>query len=195
MHRSWLTLLAFLSPLSFIGCHRVSYTPELLRTDGLRYRAGSAVVGAALDTPRVAVVAVNDSHQPRAKVVSSPCAPFNRVAASVRESAREWDSEIWERRKQPVYRDASGGPILSGCSLIVETILPGESKTYVLAVPVREVLGDSLPRGRYRVTARVRINGELVRGLDAGDVELSPPQTGNRIRLDCPLVPSPSEYA
>lgn len=194
MHRSWLTLLAFLSPLSFIGCHRASYTPDLLRTGGFRYRAGSAVVGAELDTLRVAVVAVNDSRQQRAIVVSSPCAPFNRVAASVRASAREWDSEIWHPPKQPPDHDSSGIPIFNGCSLMVLWISPGASKTFVLAVPVVEVLGDSLPRGRYRITARVRVNGQLVRGLDAGDVELSSPETGNRIRLDCPLVRSPSEY-
>jgi hypothetical protein len=46
----------------------------------------------------------------------------------------------------------------------------------VLTVPVREALGDSLPNGRYRVTARVLINGQLVQGLELGDVELSLPQ-------------------
>jgi hypothetical protein len=171
MHCSWSTLLALLSAPSFFGCHRVNYTPELLSTDGFRYRAGSAVVGAALDTLRVAVVAVNDSRQERAIVVSSPCAPFNRVAARVRAGARQWDSEIWHPAKQPADRDSSGTPIVSGCSLLVTAIAPEASITFVLAIPVREVLGDSLPRGRYRVTARVRINGKLVRGLDAGDIK------------------------
>ena len=169
------TLFAFVSALSFLSCHRVSYSPEFLRTDGFQYRAWSAVIGAALDTLQVAVVTVNDSRQQRVIVVSSPCAPFIRVAARIRAGGREWDSEIWHPTKQAAERDSSGTPIVSGCSLIVMQISPGVSKTFVLAVPVKEVLADSLPRGRYRVIARVRINGELIQGLEAGDVELSPP--------------------
>jgi hypothetical protein len=176
MHRSRSTLLPFSSALLFVSCHHpASNTLEFLRTEGFRYRAGSAVVGAASDTLRIAVVAVNGSPDERAIVISSPCAPFNRVAASVRASAREWDSDTWLPAKQPASHDSIGRPIFFGCSMMVMGISPGTSRTFVLVIPVSEVLGDSLPRGRYRITARVRINGELVRGLEAGEVELSSP--------------------
>ena len=52
---------------------------------------------------------------------------------------------------------------------------PGKSKTFVLLVPVKDVLGDSLPEGRYHVTANVRVNGTQVRGLRAGELTLSAP--------------------
>lgn len=188
MHRSWPTLLAFLSPLSFIGCHRVSYTPEFLRTDGFRYRAGSAVVGAALDTLRVAVVVVNDSRQQRLILISSFCAPFNRVGFTVKADARKWDSDVWQPPPvQPPTRDSSGTPIIYACDPRMMGLSPRALRVFVLAVPVRQVLGDSLPNGRYRVTARVRINGEFVRGLEAGDVELSSPP------MSTPSVNTPSE--
>ncbi len=168
--------LPFFATLLFVGCHHPrSYTPDFLKTDGFRYRAGSAVVGAALDTLRIAVVVVNGSREPRAIVVSSPCAPFNRVASSVEGSGRKWDSDT-QPAEQPTTHDSSGRPIFFACStMMVIGVSPGTSRTFVLAVPVREVLGDSLRKGRYRVTARVRINGDLVRRLEAGEVELSSP--------------------
>jgi hypothetical protein len=52
---------------------------------------------------------------------------------------------------------------------------PGKSTTFVLLVAVKDVLGDSLPEGRYHVTATVRVSGALVRGLSAGEVKLSSP--------------------
>ncbi len=176
MHRFWPPLLAFLSAVPYVGCHRASYTPDYLRTDGFRYRAGSAVVGSALDTLRVAVVVVNESRQPRLIFMSSFCAPFNRVGVTVRADGRKWDSDVWQPPlPQPASRDAFGNPILKACSASALGLAPGASTTFVLAVAVREVLGDSLPNGRYRVTARVHINAQLVRGLELGDVELSSP--------------------
>ena len=175
MHRFWSTL-PFFATLLFDGCHHPrSYAPEFLKTDGFRYRAGSATIGSALDTLRIAVVAVNESREPRGILLSSSSAPFNRVAASVERSGRKWDSDTWRPAKQPATYDPSDRPILSGGPMMLMGISPGTSRTFVLAVPVMEVLGDSLPRGRYRVTARVRINGHLEQGLDAGDVVLSPP--------------------
>lgn len=157
------TTALFLLALPSVSCHRVSYTPDYLRTDGFRYRAGSAVVGPALDTLRVAVVVVNESRQPRFILISSFCAPFNRVGVTVRAHGRKWDSDVW----QPPPPQ----PIIKACSESTWGLAPGASRTFVLAVAVREVLGDSLPNGRYGVTARVQINAQLVRGLELGDVD------------------------
>jgi hypothetical protein len=176
MHGSRSKLLSFFSVLLFACCHHhADNTVEFLRTDGFRYRAGSAVVGAALDTLRIAVVVLNGSPDQRAVMVVSPCAPFNRVSASVNGRGRKWDSDTWRPVKQPATHDSSGRPIYYACTMQIMGLAPGTSRTFALAVPVKEVLGDSLPRGRYRITARVRINGALVRGLDGGDVELSSP--------------------
>ncbi len=177
MHLLRPSLVAFLALLSLVGCHRLNDKPGPLNTDGYRYRAGSAIVGTARDTLRVAVVVVNESDQQRELGFPS-CPPvYDAVKARVAASRRHWDSEVYEQEKQPIPRDSTGKPIPRFCTLMlpIMTFPPGGSYTYVLNVPVREVLGDSLPSGHYGVTARLVINGKLVRDLDAGDVELSAP--------------------
>jgi hypothetical protein len=61
---------------------------------------------------------------------------------------------------------------------------PGSSYTYVLKVPVTEVLGDSLPAGRYRVIAQLRLNGFLTRRFSAGDVQLAAPRHLTNVAAD-----------
>jgi hypothetical protein len=177
MRDGWPKAIALLTSVLFSGCHRASYSPESMRIDGFRYSAGSAVVGAAFDTLRVAVVVVNDSRQYRELGFPS-CPPMlNPLKIRVTASRREWDSETSEIRKQPVYLDSTGKPIPRVCvaMLPVMTFPPGASYTYVLKVPVTAVLGDSLPKGRYQVTAQLRINGYLTGRLPAGYVKFSSP--------------------
>ena len=146
-----------------------------MNIDGFRYSVGSAVVGPALDTLTVAVVVVNGSSQHRFLAVPH-CPPvLNPVNVIVRGQGKEWNSETVEMRKQSQYFDSSGTPIPQMCDavLIGRTFPPEASYTYVLKVPVTEVLGDSLPGGRYRVTAQLMLNGYLTGRLSAGDVELA----------------------
>jgi len=157
-----------------------------MKIDGFRYSVGSAVVGPALDTLRVAVVVVNGSSQQR--FLSFPhCPPvLNPVKAIVRGESKEWNSETSEIHKQSQYFDSTGKPILQVCDLVLigMTFPPEGSYTYVLKVPVREVLGDSLPTGRYRVTAQLRLNGYLTRRLAAGDVDLTAPRHITNVAAD-----------
>lgn len=70
----------------------------------------------------------------------------------------------WAQFRDPSY----------GCTLPLyrRTLAPGETlELAALSLP-REVLGDSLPVGRYYVAAVVRPNGEIVR-IAAGEVELT----------------------
>jgi hypothetical protein len=174
MHRHWSTL-TLTSAALLAGCHHTATTPEFLRTEGFRYQAASGVVGRASDTLRVAVVVVNQSRDTRLVPVSSICAPFNRVRAKVTGNGKEWDSDAWRPVKQPETHDASGRPIFFACTMQVIGLAPGKSTTFVLLVPVKDVLGDSLPEGRYQVSANVRVSGRQVRGLSAGEVKLSSP--------------------
>jgi len=175
MHRRWSTFTLTSAGL-LAGCHhRRSTTPEFLRTDGFRYQATSALVGRASDTLRVAVVVLNESRDPRLVPVSSNCAPFNRIRAKVTGNGKEWDSDMWRPVKQPEAHDASGHPIIYACPMQALGLLPGKATTFVLMVPVKEVLGDSLPNGRYQVITTVRVSGTQVRGLNAGEVKLSSP--------------------
>lgn len=49
---------------------------------------------------------------------------------------------------------------------------PGASSHYDRRIPVGDILGDSLPPGRYKITARIYLNDQEVKGLSAGEVEL-----------------------
>src|SRR6266849_10930109 len=162
MHGVWSTFVVTSVSLS-AGCHyRAPRDPEFFGTGGFRYRAGSAVVGPASDTLRVAVVVLNESHDPRLVPLSSPCAPFNRVGVEVRGNGKKWDSDTWRPVKEPDSHDASGRPILYACPMQAIGILPGKSTTFTLVVPVKDVLGDSLPEGRYHVNASIRLSGKHV---------------------------------
>jgi hypothetical protein len=175
MHFGWQTRLAIVVVVAATGCHHLTYEPDDMRIDGYRYSVGSAVVGPALDTLRVAVVVVNDSRQQR--LLSFPhCPPvLNPINAILRRADKEWNSDTLEMRKQSQYFDSTSKPIPQVClaSLSGVTFPPGGSYTYVLRVPVQEILGDSLPPGRYHVTAQLRLNGHVTRKLTAPDVQLA----------------------
>jgi hypothetical protein len=169
-----LTLSLFVAAALLSGCHRDYRGYPPLNTDGYRYSAGAAVVGPEQDTLRVAVVVVNESNQHRMLPLSHCPVWASVVQARVTASGRNWNSEVYEQRQHVVPRDSTGKPRLEGCvaSLLVRTFPPGDTETSVLKVPVRQILGDSLPSGRYRVTARLMGSGGDGRKLDAGDVFL-----------------------
>ena len=173
-----LRLVLFVSIASalFSGCHRHYYGYPMLNTDGYRYRAGGAIVGPNRDTLRVAVVVANESNQQRMIPLSHCPLWANIVQARVTASGRSWNSEAYERRQHVVPRDSTGKPMLEACaaSLLVMSFPPGASYTSVLKVPVREIVGVSLPSGRYKVIARLISNGGDGRKLDAGEVILWP---------------------
>ncbi len=167
--------LGLLAVLTSTACHRANSSDEMLSIQDFRYSARSAVVGPALDTLRVEVTVVNGSRKERFISVKE-CPPFmHPVKAVLRMESKAWSSEVSEIHKKPQYFDSTGKPIPQIClaDLPGFTFPPGGSYTYVLKVPVAEVLGDSLPPGRYRVSAQLRLNGYLTRKLSAGDVELT----------------------
>ena len=169
-----LILLACMAPVALAGCHRGYSGYPFFNTDGYRYRAGAAVVGPDRDTLRVAVVVVNESNQQRV-IGLARCPMWGEIVkAQVAASGRNWSSEVYEQRQHVVPHDSTGKPIMEVCaaSLPAMTFPPGARVTSVLKVPVREILGDSLPSRRYRVTARLISNGGDGRKLDAGEVFL-----------------------
>ena len=169
-----LTFTACLGLASIVGCHRGYRGYEWMSTAGYRYRAGAAIVGPARDTLRVAVVVVNESNQQR-ELPLSRCPPYsNPLIARVSAGGRNWSSEIYEERQHGLFRDSTGhapSPICDA-SLSVMRFPPGASHTSLLKVPLRGILGDSLPSGRYRVSVRLEGSGGDGRKLDAGEVEL-----------------------
>lgn len=173
-HLLRLTFIACLAPLSLTGCHhRYRANPDL-STEGYRYRTGVAVVGPERDTLRVAVVVVNESKQQRMLPMSHCPVYTNVVQVRVKAGGRTWNSEVFEQKQHFAPGDSTGKPMMEICvaSLLVMPFPPGTSYTSVLKVPVREILGDSLPSSRYRVTARLVSQGGDGRKLDAGEIFL-----------------------
>ncbi len=59
------------------------------------------------------------------------------------------------------------------CSSVMMFMLPpGASTHFDRRIAVRDILGDSLQSGRYRIMAGIYINNWEVKGLPAGEVEL-----------------------
>jgi hypothetical protein len=160
------------------GCHHRRSTQPLRSIEGFRFGAYSTFVGSHADTLRVTGTAENVSKR-LLENVSSPCEQLNRLSIVAQAGSRTWDSKKWEIAQLPVYHDASGRVIESGCLLIgfVTFIAPGALQRYELRIPVSRILGDSLAPGKYRITARIVINGREVGNLPAGEVQFAPPLT------------------
>ena len=83
---------------------------------------------------------------------------------------RVWDYGAWTRSLSP--------PRVCLLYLVQFTLAPGDSFTageFLRSVGVRAVLGDSLPAGRYRVTAAVGVSGHSSGEIPAGTIDLRPP--------------------
>jgi hypothetical protein len=174
MHLLRSTLLGCVGVTSIAGCHRERQGYEWMSNSGYRYSAGAAVVGPQRDTLRVAVVVVNETNQQRVLPLAHCRLQGDPVKARVVEGGRSWNSEINEVKPHALLRDSTGQPMMEACTadLLVMTFPPGAHSMSVLNVPIRQILGDSLPSGRYRVTARLTSNGGDGRKLDAGEVVL-----------------------
>ena len=163
-----------------IGCHhrRVYDISDRRGLEHVRFLAGSALGGASGDTLLIRVLATNESSHDQA-FTHFVCGN-GPVAVSARSARRVWDSSVWARAQEPAqtYRDSRGRVVLIGpmsiCSTAVASLVPpGVSTHYDRRIPVRDILGDSLQSGRYKITARLYINSREVKGLPAGEVELS----------------------
>jgi hypothetical protein len=135
--------------------------------DGLRLRATSEVTGGELRASAT-VVNVSDRDQ---QVEFGACALRLRARpASDPDGPPVWRSE----RRQPW-----DGAIGYACAdiLLVATLAPGDSlQRFALRIPLIEVLGDSLPDGRFEIDAVLGLNFRETRPIPAGAVELALPR-------------------
>ena len=177
MYRFRLVVLAIFALT--IGCHhrRVYDTSDRRGLEHVRFSAGSALGGASGDTLLVRVLVTNESSHDQA--FGHFVCDNDPVAVSARSAHRVWDSSAWARLPDTAqsYLDSRGRVVLIGpmsiCSAAVASLVPpGVSIKYDRRIPVRDILGDSLQSGRYKITARLYINNREVKGLPAGEVEL-----------------------
>jgi hypothetical protein len=105
----------------------------------------------------------------------SDCSMNLRVSTLGPPPTRVWDYVASERALTPKR--------ICLMYLVSRDLSPGDSvspREYMRRIPVRRILGDSLPPGRYRVTASVGTNGRSSDDIDVGDIELYPPPAHSR---------------
>ena len=167
--------------ISTFGCHHGPPVPEAQRDEDIRSTARSALVGLNLDTLRVDVTVLNTAKTPRGLVLSSCYG--NTLAIKVQRDGRIWESAAWERARMqpPVVRNSTGKaiPEVFICSgIALRELLPGRPVlAHSSSTPVRDILGDSLPPGRYQIRASFSLNERSIKGIPAGEVELRVPPT------------------
>jgi hypothetical protein len=146
--------------------------------EGFRFGAHATLAGPRADTLRVDATAENISDHPLQSEWGA-CYRLNRLAIVAEANSKTWDSRTWEIRHQPVYHDSLGRAIQMGCAPVafITTVPSGGLLNYELRIPIKEILADSLGHGRYRIIARIIMNGREIKNLPAGDVEFRPPPT------------------
>lgn len=169
-------LCVLASVVALCGCHPRRRFESHRSIEGFRFGAYAVVVGPRADTLRVSGTAENVSNHALEDMFGS-CYWLNRLSVRAQSHSQSWDSRKWEIAKLPVYRDASGRVIEPACAPVafVTLLSPGGLVRYELRAPVREILGDSLRAGDYRITARIVINGQETGDIFAGHVRLVPP--------------------
>jgi hypothetical protein len=126
-------------------------------------RAATRVQDGEPDSLHVSVTVTNLDPVPR-EMETGGCGPVLGYPAADPSGRPVWSSA--RRRSWP-----GGGPYACGLGILVVQLAPGESRQIGPVYPVPEVLGDSLPAGRYRFVARVWLDGRTTL-LDGGAARL-----------------------
>lgn len=129
----------------------------------LALRASTRVLDGEPDSLHVSVTVTNLDSVPR-EFETGGCGPVLGYAAADPSRRPVWSSA--RRRSWP-----GGGPYACGLGVLLVQLAPGESRQVGPVYPVPEVLGDSLPAGRYRFVAQVWLDGRTTL-LDAGVASL-----------------------
>jgi hypothetical protein len=170
MRRDTIAALLIALSCSLIACHKHMTYYGNLPVTGVRAAARATVVG---DSLVVTATAESVSDHPLTKTWGA-CYNFSDLVVVAEAHSRKWDSFQSERDHIPVRRDSTGKPVLEMCIAVAFQMMikPGGLMRYQLRVPVAQILGDSLPPGKYQITARFYINGGQIKNLHAGVVEL-----------------------
>lgn len=148
--------------------------PPIEDRGGLRLSARSSVTGRGSRELRGRVVVVNPGSR-SIGISYGGCTPgLNLYRDSLRKG-----SPVWRSDQRHPYVDPPGRLSGYACTLVLHghVIPPRDSMVFSVSYPLREVIADSLPAGRYHVVALLGLGtGSSAKGysLDAGAVYLAP---------------------
>lgn len=140
-----------------------------LPIDGVRFVAEAKLLTPGDSLLEVRVRAVNTGSAMRVLEFGN-CSMNVGVSSAGTAREHQWEYVTWASSRRPPLR----------CLEYQATrdLAPGDSVSpadYRRRLPIRDILGDSLPAGRYRVTTRVAANGWFSGNLVGGEVELRAP--------------------
>jgi hypothetical protein len=138
-------------------------------TEQLSYRASSSLEGVSPPEVHTAVTVTN-AGRGRVRLEYGACSMTLRAFRTPERTG----TPAWDAARRPNPDPATG--IYWACPLYLATkeLQPGESHSpneFRSRIPGPQILGDSLPDGRYYLVARVGLNGVLT-DVPAGEVEL-----------------------
>ena len=107
----------------------------------------------------------------------SQCDTSKSLSIDLRRGDRLWSSRRWKIQQAKAVAGDSSNPYEIVCvgGLLATVLNPGTGFSFVLRIPTRAVLGDTLEAGSYRVIARLDINGRQINGITAGQVNVPQP--------------------
>jgi hypothetical protein len=149
------------------GCRHRQHTQSV---ESIVFAARAELLSPGDSILRVRVVATNTGRAATWTLQLGHCSMNVRVATMPPATTRERDYSRW--------RNALSPPAACPSYLTSWRLPPGKSASsseLERTVRARDVLGDSLPPGRYRVTALVGFNNQSSGDLAAGEVELRAP--------------------
>jgi hypothetical protein len=161
-------------------------------TKGVKYWTTATPIGPSQDSISVNINAHNATAETLSFHVSTCGSLDNVVSFGVyrpphgllhRGGKRVWSADEWQRLRRP---PRSPQPETGGLTSVIVADCHGQ--TYLVALPpngdavigrrlmaVRDMLGDSIPPGRYHVLASLRSMGGDLKDIKRGTVELRQP--------------------
>ena len=159
-------------PVTAACRHHVNHESPRLPIDNVRFVARAKLLTADDSLLEVRVSAVNTGRAIRTLEFGS-CSMNVGVSTVGITPPRKWEYVVWASSRRPRI------PCLPYQA--TRDLAPGDSVSpsdFLRRVPIRAILGDSLPPGRYRITARVTANGRPSGNLESGVVEIGGLRTG-----------------
>lgn len=163
----WRMAIAIVGFAAVVACHRVRYY-EPPKLEGISFEAYSAFRGPSLDTVGIwsRLIATEHASPTLQRGGCPPSAQFELVSGNPRES-HKWDYFSM------LEADARKSGMGFGCLayLLVGPMVPAMKQNALwFAIATKDVLGDSLPAGRYMITLFLPIIGS--KPIPAGLLDL-----------------------